>query len=229
MQAIILCGGLSTRLGKTTEKLPKILLKIGTRTVLEWQLSLLAEAGVTDVVLATGHLHDVLYEQVGEMYDGLKIRYAREEERLGTGGAIKNALRFVVDFPLFVLHGDILLKGISLRDMFTQLRPEMDGLLLGVHVPDLTSYGEIVADSEGHITAFKEKQQEARPGIANAAVFLFNRSITKYFPQKQVFSIEREVFPYAKKLYVHKVSTEWIDIGVPERLEYARKYFTEWD
>lgn len=227
MQAIILCGGLSTRLGKTTEKLPKILLKIGTRTVLEWQLSLLAEAGVTDVVLATGHLHDVLYEQVGEMYDGLKIRYAREEERLGTGGAIKNALRFVDDFPLFVLHGDILLKGISLRDMFTELRPEMDGLLLGVYVPDLTSYGEIVADSEGHITAFKEKQQKSRPGIANAAVFLFNRSITKYFPQKQVFSIEREVFPYAKDLYVHNVSTEWIDIGVPERLEYARKYFTE--
>ena len=161
------------------------------------------------------------------MYDGLKIRYAREEERLGTGGAIKNALRLVDDFPLFVLHGDILLKGISLRDMFTQLRPEMDGLLLGVYVPDLTSYGEIVADSEGHITAFKEKQQKSRPGIANAAVFLFNRSITKYFPQKQVFSIEREVFPYAKNLYVHKVSTEWIDIGVPERLEYARKYFTE--
>ncbi len=227
MQAIILCGGLSTRLGKTTEKLPKILLKIGTRTVLEWQLSLLAEAGVTDVVLATGHLHDVLYEQVGEMYDGVKIRYAREEERLGTGGAIKNALRLVDDFPVFVLHGDILLKGISLRDMFTQLRPEMDGLLLGVYVPDLISYGEIVADSEGHITAFKEKQQESRPGIANAAVFLFNRSITKYFPQRQVFSIEREVFPYAKKLYVHKVSTEWIDIGVPERLEYARKYFTD--
>lgn len=227
MQAIILCGGLSTRLGKTTEKLPKILLKIGARTVLEWQLSLLAEAGVTDVVLASGHLHDVLYEQVGEMYDGVKIRYAREEERLGTGGAIKNALRFVDDFPLFVLHGDILLKGISLRDMFTELRPEMDGLLLGVYVPDLNSYGEIVADSEGHITAFKEKQQESRPGIANAAVFLFNRSITKYFPQKQVFSIEREVFPYARNLYVHKVSTEWIDIGVPERLEYARKYFTE--
>ncbi len=227
MQAIILCGGLSTRLGKTTEKLPKILLRIGTRTVLEWQLSLLAEAGVTDVVLATGHLHDVLYEQVGEMYDGLKIRYAREEERLGTGGAIKNALRFVDDFPLFVLHGDILLKGISLRDMLTELRPEMDGLLLGVYVPDLTSYGEIVADSEWHITAFKEKQQESRPGIANAAVFLFNRSITNYFPQKKVFSIEREVFPYAKDLYVHKVTTEWIDIGVPERLEYARKYFTE--
>lgn len=227
MQAIILCGGLSTRLGKTTEKLPKILLKIGERTVLEWQLSLLAEAGVTDVVLATGHLHDVLYEQVGEIYDGLKIRYAREEERLGTGGAIKNALRFVDDFPLFVLHGDILLKGISLRDMFTQLRSEMDGLLLGVYVPDLTSYGEIVADSEGLITAFKEKQQESRPGIANAAVFLFNRSITNYFPQKQVFSIEREVFPYARNLYVHKVSIEWIDIGVPERLEYARKYFTE--
>ena len=227
MQAIILCGGLSTRLGKTTETLPKILLKIGTRTVLESQLSLLAEAGVKDVILATGHLHDVLYEQVGETYQGLTIKYAREEERLGTGGAIKNGLRFVVDFPLFVLHGDILLKDISLRDMLTQLRPEMDGLLLGVSVSDLTSYGEIVADSDGHITAFKEKQQESKPGIANAAVFLFNRSIVKYFPQRKVFSIEREVFPYAKKLYVHTVSTEWIDIGVPDRLEYARKHFVE--
>ena len=55
----------------------------------------------------------------------------------------------------------------------------MDGLLLGVSVSDLTSYGEIVADSDGHITAFKEKQQESKPGIANAAVFLFNRSITE--------------------------------------------------
>lgn len=225
MQAIILCGGLSTRLGKTTAKLPKILLKIGERTVLEWQLELLSTAGVNEVILASGHLHDVLHQHVGETCSGMHIRYAKEDKPLGTGGAIQNALRFVEDFPVFVLHGDILLKDMSLSEMLTQLRPEMDGLLLGVSVPDLTSYGEIVSDPQGRITEFREKQQVARPGCANGAVFLFNRFIIDAFPEQEVFSIERDVFPYLSQLYVHKTETEWIDIGVPERLEFARKQF----
>ena len=225
MQAIILCGGLSTRLGKTTQTLPKVLLKIGERTVLEWQLDILSSAGVKEVILASGHLHDVLYAQVGEEFADLTIQYAKEDKRLGTGGAIKNAFRFVEDFPVFVLHGDILLKNISLSDMLMKLRPEMDGLLLGISVSDLTSYGEIVSDAQGRITEFREKQQVARPGCANGAVFLFNQSIINAFPKEDVFSIERDVFPFLPQLYVHKVETEWIDIGVPERLEYARKHF----
>ncbi len=225
MQAIILCGGLSTRLGKTTQTLPKVLLKIGERTVLEWQLELLSSAGVNEVILASGHLHDVLYTQVGEECAGLTIRYAKEDKPLGTGGAIKNAFSFVDDFPVFVLHGDILLKNISLSDMLTHLRPEMDGLLLGISVQDLTSYGEIVSNAQGRINEFREKQQVARPGCANAAIFLFNRAIINAFPKQDVFSIERDVFPFLSQLYVHKVEAEWIDIGVPERLEYARKHF----
>ena len=226
MQAIILCGGLSTRLGKTTEQLPKVLLKIGGRTVLEWQLKLLSSTGVNEVILASGHLHDVLMAHVGENYAGVDILYAKEEKPLGTGGAIQNAFRYVEDFPVFVLHGDILLKNISLADMLLKLRPEMDGLLLGVSVSDLTSYGEIISDTQGRIIEFREKQQIARPGCANGAVFLFNRSIVNAFPKREVFSIERDVFPQLSNLYVHKVETDWIDIGVPERLEYARQHFT---
>ena len=110
MQAIILCGGLSTRLGTITENVPKILLEIGGCTVLDYQLSLLREAGVNEVVLASGHLHDALYTAVGESCQGIRIHYAREETRLGTGGAIKNAMRYVSSSPFFVLNGDILLK-----------------------------------------------------------------------------------------------------------------------
>ena len=83
MQAIILCGGLATRLGETTKTVPKVLLEIAGKTVLAWQIRLLKEAGVTEVVLASGHLHDVLYERVGVNYAGLRIRYAKEEKRLG--------------------------------------------------------------------------------------------------------------------------------------------------
>lgn len=227
MQAIILCGGLSTRLGKTTEKIPKILLSIGKRTVLEWQIDILAKAGVNEIILATGHLHDVIYSEVGEEFNGIKIWYAKEDKPLGTGGAIQNAFQFVEDFPVFVLHGDIILKDFSLKNMVANLLPEMEGLLLGISVSDLSSYGEIVADNKGRITQFREKQQVNRPGCANGAIFLFNHSIIDAFPDKDVFSIERDVFPNLQNLYVHKVDTEWIDIGVPERLEYARKHFIE--
>ncbi len=216
-----------TRLGKATKKTPKILLTIGNRTVLNWQIDLLSKAGVSEVILASGHLHDVIYSRVGENLDGIKIRYAKEDKPLGTGGAIQNAFQFVEDFPVFVLHGDILLKGFSLKNMVSYLLPEMDGLLLGISVSDLSSYGEIVADNKGRITQFREKQQVNRPGCANGAIFLFNHSIIDAFPDKEVFSIERDVFPNLQNLYVYKVDTEWIDIGVPERLKYARKHFIE--
>ena len=91
------------RLGKTTENLSKVLLKIGARTVLEWQLALLTEAGVTEVILYSGHLHDVLYARVGERYAGVKIRYAKEVKPLGTGGAIQNVFRFSIPHPILRL------------------------------------------------------------------------------------------------------------------------------
>ena len=122
MQAIILCGGLATRLGETTKTIPKILLEIAGKTVLEWQIRLLIEAGVTEVILASGHLHDALYEQVGTTYAGMCIRYAKEEEPLGTGGAIQNAMQQIQTSPFFVLNGDILLANFSLKDMLIRFK-----------------------------------------------------------------------------------------------------------
>ena len=65
MQAIILCGGLATRLGDATKTVPKVLLDIAGKTVLEWQIQLLQDADVEEVILASGHLHNVLYERIG--------------------------------------------------------------------------------------------------------------------------------------------------------------------
>ncbi len=226
MQAIILCGGLATRLGETVKTLPKILLEIAGKTVLEWQGHLLADAGVTEVVLASGHLHDVLYERVGEVYAGMRIRYAKEEKRLGTGGAIQNAMEQIDTSPFFVLNGDILLANFSLREMLAQFHEGMAGVLLSVHVSDIRPYGEIVSDEDGRIQAFREKQPTCRAGYVNGAIYLFDRSIAKAFPSGQeVFSVERDVFPYVSNLYALQTEADWIDIGVPERLAYAREYF----
>ena len=225
MQAIILCGGLSTRLGDITKAIPKILLDIQGRTVLDWQIDFLKEAGVDEVILASGHLHDRLYEAVGESFNGVPIRYAKEEKRLGTGGAIKNAMRHVSTFPFFVLNGDVLLRNFFLSSMLDRLQQGMDGMLLGVLVEDISTYGEIVSDDQDRITAFLEKQPVCRQGYINAGVYLFDQSIADYFPAADVFSIEKDVFPYVQDLYVFRADIDWIDIGVPERLAYARQHF----
>ena len=226
MQAIILCGGLATRLGATTKTLPKILLEIAGKTVLEWQIQLLTDAGVTTVILASGHLHDVLYERVGDTYAGMCIRYAKEEKRLGTGGAIQNAMKHINTSPFFVLNGDILLSNFSLREMLARFDQGMAGVLLSVHVPDIRPYGEIVSDGAGKIQAFREKQPIHRAGYINSGVYLFDQSIAEAFPSdRENFSMERDVFPFVSNLYTLETDADWIDIGVPERLADARAHF----
>ena len=226
MQAIILCGGLATRLGAAAKAVPKVLLEIAGKTVLAWQIRLLMEAGVTEVVLASGHLHDVLYERVGDNYAGMCVRYAKEEKRLGTGGAIQNAMKQVRTSPFFVLNGDILLAGFSLREMLDRFHQDMAGVLLSVYVPDIRPYGEIVSDGDGRIQAFHEKQSIHRAGYVNGGVYLFDQSIADAFPRGQeTFSMEREVFPSVSNLYALQTDADWIDIGVPERLAYAREHF----
>ena len=226
MQAIILCGGLATRLGEAAKTVPKVLLEIAGETVLEWQIQLLMDAGVTEAVLASGHLHDVLYERVGDNYAGIRIRYAKEEKRLGTGGAILNAMKQIDTSPFFVLNGDILIADFSLREMLARFNEDMAGVLLSVHVPDIRPYGEIVSDSDGKIQAFREKQPIHRAGYINGGVYLFNETIADAFPKGQeTFSMERDVFPSVSNLYTLQTDASWIDIGVPERLDYARKHF----
>jgi NDP-sugar pyrophosphorylase family protein len=226
MQAIILCGGLAKRLGETTKTVPKVLLDIADQTVLNWQLQLLKEAGVGEVILASGHLHDLLYERVGDCYGGVRIRYAKEEKRLGTGGAIQNAMRYITTSPFFVLNGDVLLDNFSLREMLNYFRRDMTGLLLSVYVDDMRPYGQIVSDRNGRIITFCEKQLTYSAGYINGGVYLFDETITDTFPKdRDSFSVERDVFPYVSDLWTLRTDASWIDIGVPERLAYARQHF----
>ncbi len=227
MQAIILCGGRSTRLGDITKIIPKILLDIRGRTVLEWQIELLKQAGVDEVILASGHLHDTLVKAVGASYGGVSMHFAKEEKRLDTGGAIKHAMQYICTSPFFVLNGDVLLEDFALSTMLNrfQLQRETEGILLGVLAEDISTYGEIASDDQDRITGFREKQPIQRPGCINAGVYLFNQSMANYFPDQDAFSIEKDVFPYVQNLYVLKAAINWIDVGDPERLAYARRRF----
>lgn len=230
MNAIILCGGLSTRLGDITKTIPKILLPIGPKTVFDWQMEKLKKIGIKEVVLAAGHLADSLREQVGTDWQGIKIIYAVENKRLGTGGAIKHALEYILhpDDPIIILNGDILTT-VSFVDMIKYLRLNSDGIILGSYVPDVSSYGTLEYDFDYHLKSFKEKEGIHKPGYQNGGVYIFNSQIKKYFPDEEVFSIEYDVFPNVKDLDVYESDKPWIDIGIPERLEWARENWQIFD
>ncbi len=224
MEAVIVCGGLSTRLGEITKDIPKILLKVGDKTVLDWQLIKLKEAGVDHVVLAAGHLNEALRRETGNSRFDMQITYAIEEKKLGTGGAIKNSWSFLreKDKPVFVLNGDILTT-VSLHDMTKYLRPESDGVILAAYVDDVASYGTVTYDNDYHVSAFKEKEGLHKPGYQNGGVYLFTQHIRRYFPVSDVFSVEYDVFPNVEQLYVYESDKPWIDVGLPERLAWARE------
>lgn len=224
MKALILCGGLSTRLGDITKSLPKILLDIAGKTVLERQIEMLAAAGVDEVYLASGHLHEELEKAVGSEVDGMPIKYVQEHKKLGTGGAIKNGLNHIGSYPVIVLNGDILLET-SLKEMGEALTPDMEGLLLAVEVPDARSYGRLIFDENVlHIERFVEKDPTHEgPGYINGGIYIFNKGVESYFPEEDAFSIEYNVFPHVKKLHAFPYKGVWIDIGTPERLSFARE------
>ncbi len=224
MNAIILCGGLSTRLGEITKSIPKVLLEIKGKTVLDWQLEKLKKIGITEVVMAAGHLAEVLHKEVGLHKNGVDIVYAIEQERLGTGGAIKHAWDYVFkpEEPTIILNGDVLTT-IDLGGMVNDLRSESDGIILANKVKDASTYETLGYDSEKHLEQFIKRDGLQNPGYINAGMYIFNPRAKKYFPEQKSFSIEYDVFPNMKDLYVYESDKPWVDIGVPERLAWARE------
>lgn len=224
MNAIILCGGLSTRLGEITKSIPKILLEIGDKTVLDWQLEKLKNVGIDKVVMAAGHLSEVLQKEVGEERNGVKIIYAVEKEKLGTGGAVKFAMDFVPEKnePTVVLNGDILTT-VDFTEMVHHLNRESDGIILGTKVEDASTYEILKYDENRLLLEFVKRDGIKKVGYINGGFYVFTPQIKKYFPDTNSFSMEYDVFPHMKNLYVYQSDRPWIDIGVPERLEWARQ------
>lgn len=216
-------------MGEVTKSIPKIMLEIKGKSVLDWQLANLKAAGIDEVVMAAGHLSDVLQDMAGTERNGVKLKYAIEPERLGTGGAIKFAWQHLSrpNDSVMVLNGDIL-SAVKMSRMLEKLRPESEGMILGAKVEDASSYGTLIFEETGRLLEFREKEGEAKPAYINGGFYLFTPAAKKYFDELEgKFSVEYDIFPKMKDLDVFASEDNWIDIGVPERLEWARNNWPE--
>ncbi|HMC70535.1 MAG TPA: nucleotidyltransferase family protein, partial [Mycobacteriales bacterium] len=181
MEAIVLVGGLGTRLRPLTLDTPKPMLPVAGVPFLTHQLTRLAAAGVDHVVLATSYRPEVFEAHFGDGSAlGLRVDYVTETEPLGTGGAIRNVASLLVskpDDPVVVLNGDVL----SGHDIGAQLTMHADAdaavTLHLVRVEDARAFGSVPTDDAGRVTAFVEKSPDPVSDQINAGCYVFRRSL----------------------------------------------------
>lgn len=229
MKALFLAGGFGTRLRPLTKDLPKPMVPIMGKPLLERNISTLKEHGVEEIVLSTCYQPHKIQEyfQDGKAFD-VKISYITEETPLGTAGAIKNAQAFF-DESFLVFNADIL-SDIDLSDMIRFHREKKPLATIAVtEVENPSAYGVIEQDDNGIITAFKEKPQphESSSRLINAGIYLFEPQLLEEIPRGRAVSIERETYPLllekGYQLAVYHRCSYWLDLGTPMKYLKAHK------
>lgn len=223
MRAIILAGGLGTRLKSVVSDLPKPLAPIQQKPFLAYLLDYLQSQGVTNVVLSLGFQAQKIQDYFQSRFGAIGIDYVIETTPLGTGGAMRHALQLFADDsePVFVLNGDTLLKADlhALYDFHQQYQSALTMALC--RVENAERYG-LVTVKGNSIIAFREKGK-ACAGLINAGVYLMSPSLLNDYHDGAVFSFERDFLPNAK-VVPHAFITEdyFIDIGSPDDYQRAK-------
>jgi NDP-sugar pyrophosphorylase family protein len=223
VKAVLLVGGMGTRLRSVQPFTPKSLASVGNKSFLELLVRQLEYQGIRRFVMCTGYLADLIENEFGDGHCwNVAIEYSKEPHPLGTAGALKFAqdhLRDVTDF--LVLNGDSFLEVDF--DRLVRFHRGHGGLasIAALEVKDASRYGTLHVDADSRVIEFSEKTGSDCPGLVNAGVYVFNRAIFDHIPEGTA-SLEKEVFPrlVGHGIYVLEQHGMFIDIGTPE--DYAR-------
>lgn len=224
IKAIMLVGGLGTRLRSVVPSTPKVLASIGEKSFLELLVRRLHSQGIRNLVMCTGYLADQIESKFGDgrIWD-VSIEYSKEEMPLGTAGAVKLAKRFLRDIPEFlVLNGDSFLE-VDFQSLMAFHRRH-DGAIATMavlRVENASRYGTVHVDASDRVTGFAEKTGSETPGVVNGGIYVFNHSVLQHIPEGPA-SLERDVFPRLldQGVYAQEQHGMFIDIGTPA--DYAR-------
>ncbi|MEF3849490.1 nucleotidyltransferase family protein [Campylobacter jejuni] len=216
MRAIILCGGLGTRLKSVIKDIPKPMAPINNKPFLEFIFKYLKKQSVKEIILAVSYKYEVIQEYFKDEFLGIKIKYSIEKEPLGTGGAIKDALKFIQN-QAYVLNGDTVfdidLKKLALNDSKICIALKQ--------MQNFDRYGTVNVDDQGIVTSFEEKVFK-KQGLINGGIYLLKKDIFDKFDLEKKFSFEEFLQSNCNAL---KIQTQifddyFIDIGIPE--DYRR-------
>lgn len=223
VKAVLLAGGLGTRLRSVVPSAPKVLAPVGKGAFLGLLVEQLRSQGIRRLVMCTGYLAGQVEDEFGDGSAlGIAIEYSKEEQPLGTAGAVRRAEHYLRDVPdFFVMNGDSFLE-IDFRNLmdFHRSRDAMATLAV-LRVQDTSRYGTVHVDAVSRVKGFAEKTGSDLPGLVNGGVYVFKHSVLQYIPEYPA-SLERDVFPALLDhgVYAQEQHGMFIDIGTPA--DYAR-------
>ena len=220
MEAIILAGGLGTRLRSVVSDLPKPMAPIGDKPFLEYILKYLQNNGITKAILSVGYKWETIKEYFGDKFENIELIYSVEDEPLGTGGAIKKAITQVKSEKVYIVNGDTFfdvdLKSLDLKDN--------SKLILSLkHMTNFDRYGCVESNDNNLVIAFTEKGYR-ESGNINGGIYLASKNIFDNYDLDEKFSFEEfmQVNFEKLKISIKVFENYFIDIGIPEDYEKAQ-------
>ena len=218
---MVLAAGRGTRLRPLTDRLPKCMVPVGGKPLLEHTIEWLRGFGVTEVVISLSHLPDVVRGHFGDGERwGVRITYSLEREPLGTAGGLKKAAWFF-DGPFFVWYGDNL-STCNLARLCETHRAKGGRATMALHWrDDPTQSGIVGLDKDERVVRFLEKPrpEEVFSHWVSAGIFVLERDVFDFIPEESVSDFGRDVFPSmlaaGERLYGHRLSGDeglwWVD------------------
>jgi D-glycero-alpha-D-manno-heptose 1-phosphate guanylyltransferase len=219
MEAVVLAGGLGTRLRAVVGDVPKPLAPVAGRPFITYLLERLEKQGVTTAIVSVGYLAEAVISALGPRYGNMALRYCREDMPLGTGGGIRKALAMASRYPVLVLNGDTLIDVDYGALIASHDRAAVSLSVVVRPIADASRYGRAIV-RDGRITGF-ESAGVPGPGLISGGVYVFSRNLLADMPEN--FSFEKD-FLEARiaglQPHAFETSAYFIDIGVPQ--DYAR-------
>jgi D-glycero-alpha-D-manno-heptose 1-phosphate guanylyltransferase len=229
LTAVILAGGLGTRLRSVVQDRPKVLAEIHGRPFLAYLLDQLESEGIQHVVLCTGYMSEQVERALGCRYGRLVIEYSTERSPLGTGGSLRQALPLARSSTVLCMNGDSWCEADLAHFYRFHNRNGLQASILLTKVPDVRRYGQVEMGEFNRILRFREKSAESGPGLINSGVYLLERALVAAIPAGRAVSLEREMFPGWVKGGIQGFPSDgrFIDIGTPESYSDADAFFSK--
>lgn len=227
--AVILAGGLGTRLRTVVKDQPKVLAEVNGRPFLKYLLDQLVQWHIKTIVLCTGYLGDQIESCFGHQYRGAHLIYSKEPEPLGTGGALRFALPLINTGQVLVLNGDSYCAA-DFEEFFNwHTNKNSAATLYLCQITDTSRFGRVKITGSGEIVQFDEKDERAtHPGLINAGIYLLDRTLIEKIPYNKPCSLERELFPQwiGHNFYGYRQDSAFLDIGTPESYAAASMFLS---
>jgi NDP-sugar pyrophosphorylase family protein len=239
MKGIIIAGGLGTRLRPITYYRPKPLVPVVNRPFLEYQVALLREHGIDDIVFATNFMADMIESHFGNGTGfGVRMRYAIEDQPLGTGGAIRNAANLFPGESVAVFNGDVLTDFDLTHILEFHANRGAIATITLAEVPSPNPFGVLILADDGRVKEWREPSEEAKKALAanpglprtgtdliNAGFYVLAPEFLERIPDGVRSSVERDIYPalLAEGAPVYGIAPGgfWMDVGRAEQLLLA--------